>query len=112
MALDVFNYQPSYSVSDDHQFRLLTAQFGDGYVQDVADGINPDLGQWSLSFNSRTKTQSDAIIAFFKAHIGVPFLWTPAGENQIQVKCRGYKRLRDDGNNYTITATFTEDVCL
>lgn len=110
--MDVFAWVPSYPVTDEHEPRLLTAVFGDGYDSDVGDGVNNDLATYPLSFNIRTLTEANAIVAFLKAHMGSPFLWTPPNGTQIQVKCKQYSRVLDEGNNYTVRATFKEGAWL
>tara|TARA_B100001057_G_C22335678_1_gene751267 strand:- start:238 stop:618 length:381 start_codon:yes stop_codon:yes gene_type:complete len=44
--------------------RVLTAKFGDGYEQRIADGINVLEETYSLSFKNRTKEEIDDIAAF------------------------------------------------
>ena len=112
MALDVFTWIPSYPVADDHEPRLLSSNLGDGYTVDTGDGTNIDLPSWGLQFNFRSQTEADAIVAFIKAHYGIPFLWTPPNRAQVQVKCKQYRNTYNEGNNYTLSATFKEDVCL
>jgi phage-related protein len=84
-----FPYAPAYSAQLDEQPRLRSAQFGDGYSQRSADGINSILQKWSLKFSAQTKTDAEAILGFFRAHGGVtPFEfalpdgnWTVVGES-------------------------------
>ena len=44
--------------------RVLSAKFGDGYEQRIADGINVLEETYSLSFRNRTKEEIDDIVAF------------------------------------------------
>jgi len=50
--------------------RLQMAQFGDGYAQAVADGINPIGTKWAAAFSYRTKAEIMAIEAYLRANIG------------------------------------------
>lgn len=62
---------PDKSLSRAVQPRIRVAQFGDGYQQRLADGIN-NLGEtFTLNFMNRDKTEADDIIAFFDTKAGV-----------------------------------------
>ena len=51
--------------------KVLTASFGDGYEQRIADGLN-SLGQsFTVNFMNRAKADADDIISFFEANKGV-----------------------------------------
>jgi phage-related protein len=57
--------------------RVLTAQFGDGYGQRVADGLLTQFEIWTLNFSRRTPAEWDALLAFLEARNGVEaFDWT------------------------------------
>lgn len=57
--------------------RIRTAQFGDGYEQRLADGINNAPRSWALTF-ARSNAEADVILAFFEARNGdEAFDWTP-----------------------------------
>lgn len=84
-----FPYAPAYSAQMTEPPRIRTAQFGDGYSQRTADGINTILQKWSLRFSARAKAELVEILGFLRAHAGVtPFEfvvpdsdWTVTGEN-------------------------------
>ena len=40
MAVEIFNWSPRINPQGRTKFRVLSAQFGDGYGQTAADGIN------------------------------------------------------------------------
>ena len=73
-----FTYQPDNSAQVSVKPRIMRAQFGDGYQQRVADGINIRPRQWSLSFNTRTDAEIAPVAAFLEARNGLEaFDWTP-----------------------------------
>lgn len=77
MASTTFTYSPDYGAQMTQKPRVLTAQFGDGYQQRVADGINTAPRTWRLAFNSRTNAEIAPILAFLQARGGVEsFNWT------------------------------------
>jgi phage-related protein len=103
-----FTYIPSTSFSSDSTPRVLSAQFGDGYSQRLADGINTISKKWSISFNNRSLEDSAAIVAFFQARKGVEsFTWTPTGEaTAVQVVASSWKEVYSSPITRTISVTF------
>lgn len=73
-----FTYTADNSAQVAVKPRVLMAQFGDGYKQRTADGINVRPREWRLTFNSRTDAEMSPILAFLEARNGVEsFDWTP-----------------------------------
>lgn len=104
-----FTYTPSFGATRRRKPRALTAAYGDGYEQRVADGINVDLAVWDVTFQNRSGTDADAIEDFFELKAGVTaFTWTPAGGSEITVVCRQWSRGFAETNKNTITATFEQ----
>lgn len=103
-----FNYQPAYNVSVAKTPRVKTANFGDGYQQRIADGINTQPQQWSLSFQL-SKSDIDAIDAFLTVRNGVSsFTWTPSGLSEVKVICRDWSRSIISPNVGTLSAKFEQ----
>ena len=50
MAVEIFNWSPRINPQGRTKFRVLSAQFGDGYGQTAADGINNKVATWPLHF--------------------------------------------------------------
>jgi phage-related protein len=77
MALAVFNPPiPPSSVRKRPEVRVLTASFGDGYQQKVADGLNNVRKVFALEWEVLTPAQADAIVTFLESHGGYkPFLY-------------------------------------
>ena len=50
---------------------VLVAQFGDGYQQRIASGLNSIKDSFTLTFNNRPKAEADDIDAFFRTKKGV-----------------------------------------
>lgn len=89
------------------------AQFGDGYQQRTAKGINNLQQSFNVSFNNRTKEEIDDITAFFESKGGVTnFSFTipdsnNSGETTIKVICETWSQAYTYGDYYGCTATFT-----
>lgn len=77
MALQTFTWCATGEATGQVEYRTATAQFGDGYAQNAADGINNKQQSWPLTFKKRS-TEAAAIMAFFDEHAGYKaFAWKP-----------------------------------
>ena len=92
---------------------ILSANFGDGYQQRIAKGINNLQQQYVVSFANRTKEEIDDITAFFTNKGGVTkFDFTIpdsniSGETTIKVICPSWSQAYTTGDYYGCSATFT-----
>jgi len=103
-----FTATPSQGINLTSEFRVKKAQFGDGYSQRVADGINTIQRKWSVSFTN-TATAIDAIQLFLDTEKGVTsFTWVPPVGDSGLFLCDSYSRSIDDYDNETLSATFIE----
>src|SRR6266571_1195128 len=108
--LDIFTWLPQYGAKGSVPPTVLTAAYGDGYVQDIAVGINSTPQTWTLSFNNDPDT-ADAIFRFLQNQGGVKlFWWTPPRQSEsIKVKTTGaYDKTETDAGQVTVTATFQQ----
>jgi len=92
---------------------VLKIQFGDGYEQRVAEGINSIQEVYSLSFNSRPKAEIDDIIAFFDNKKGttafnytIPDTNAGGNERIVKVVCEDYTQTYAYDDFYSCSATF------
>lgn len=106
---DTFIWSPTVAGSSGSTTqRVRKAQFGDGYAQRVADGINSKSSSFNLQFIGDAATIG-AILTFLDAHAGATaFYWTPLLRAQALFTCEKYSEPTKDGNAYTITATFDQ----
>jgi phage-related protein len=89
-------------------FRVRKAQFGDGYKQRVADGINNKSQSWPLSFTGRS-ADVRPIMDFLDARAGAEsFYWTPPLGAQGYYTCETYDEHHLGGDTWQITATFEQ----
>jgi phage-related protein len=103
-----FTWQPDAKPTGTTTLRVLKAQFGDGYTQTAADGINNKSQSWPLTF---TDDQSvvQSIAAFLDARGGwQSFYWTPPLSTQGYYKCASYQTKQVDGNIWQLSATFEQ----
>jgi phage-related protein len=90
--------------------RVKIAQFGDGYSQRAPDGINAMAEVWSLTWDSLTKSEADAIETFLTARGGVEaFYWQSPRDSNAAKKwvCSEWDRPVINSLFDTITTTFT-----
>lgn len=108
MTGEVFSYVPSKSFTKETKPRISTAQFGSGYSQTVAYGINNIDISWKLSFVNQSISTANAIVAFLTARGGSEyFLFTPPGEvTQYKVICQEWSEEYTSHISRTINATF------
>jgi phage-related protein len=112
MSFTTFNppVPPSPGTSDQPRIRKLEAEFGDGYSQAVPDGLNHIKREISLDWDLLTPTQSNDIIAFFRARGGCePFFWTPSDETTaLKWICEEWSEKRIEGGMRAVTAKFVQ----
>ena len=58
--------QPDKGLTRSNTPRVLLANFGDGYEQRLADGINVLNQDMNISFSTRPKAEIDDLVAFLK----------------------------------------------
>ena len=108
--MTAFSWTPSYGSQKSKKPDVLIAQFGDGYQQSTARGINSTRQSWDLRFQDRDPTELDAIEAYLDATGGyTPFLWTTPDGVELQFVCREWHRTYDAFGGQGLTATFTQD---
>lgn len=99
---------PLVGPSGEGTLRSRVAQFGDGYVQETADGINTTLETWPLVWLG-VGADIAPIRDFLKAHVGQRFYWTPPLGVQGYYACPDkYVLVPLGGGNYQLSATFVE----
>lgn len=109
--METFEYTPLAEPSAKSSMRTLVAQFGDGYAQRAADGINGRTEDWGLEFAGKFEEISP-IKLFLDRHAGwKSFLWvTPLGDTQHFVTPAGYDMVPFNGiDRYRLTVTFTQN---
>lgn len=106
MAIKTFTWNVERDVTPTIQYRVVTAQFGDGYKQESADGINTKDESYAITTNAREPVAKE-IMAFFDELKGVKsFLWKPPLGELGLYKCTDPKAVPQGGGLYVITGTF------
>ena len=109
MTRPVFDWAEADSTSVSEEPRVTETQFGDGYSQRSAEGINTLTEMWDVSIEEADNQVADEIIAFLRARGGVEvFEWTPRwGTDPILVVTSGgWKRTGAGDGASTISVRF------
>lgn len=78
--------QPDIGAQATVQPRVLRAQFGDGYSQRSADGLNTRPVIWSLTWGTVTDEVAQQIVGFFEAREGVEaFRWLRPDATSLRI---------------------------
>tara|TARA_R110000772_G_C13091401_1_gene418624 strand:+ start:272 stop:643 length:372 start_codon:yes stop_codon:yes gene_type:complete len=92
---------------------IFKTQFGDGYEQRLANGINNLKQEFSINFATRTKEDIDDIVDFFELKGGVTaFTYTYAdsneggGEKAVKVICDDWTQTWEYEDYYSLSCTF------
>ncbi|MGZ6477657.1 MAG: phage tail protein [Bdellovibrionales bacterium] len=107
--MTVFTWTPEFGAQGDVTPNVSKQQFGDGYQQRQAKGLNPISESWPVAFANRESAEGAAILAFLTARGGVEaFTWTTPEGNSIVVVCSKWSKLLVKGSRWTITAQFDQ----
>jgi phage-related protein len=108
MATQTFTWKPLRDPVGTVALRVLKAQFGDGYQQTAADGINNKTQSWPLQFRGKA-VKVTPIRDFLDARQGYQsFFWTPPLGVQGYYRCTDYTLRPLGAGNYELTATFEQ----
>jgi len=111
MASPTFLNPPPHQASPGRSvtFKVLESEFGDGYEQAAADGINNIRESWDLVWQNEDQVDVDFLTTFFDDLAGhKTFFWIPPGEvtPKLWRVNEGYGVDPDAGFSSTFSATF------
>jgi len=109
MAYQTFSWSAHSEPTSTTQYRVLSAQFGDGYKQSAGDGINNEVNSWPLTFKG-LEHEIKPIRDFLRSHKGYkPFYWKPPLETEAFLfEVTEFSVVPMGGRAYTLTATFVQ----
>lgn len=105
-------YAPSLGLDGSHEFRSLVANYGDGFKQHSADGVNTHGQKWRITWDNLPIATTGATIKTFLDARGSleAFLWTPPNDVQMKVRMKGYSEKFDRSQNVVTINTEFEKV--
>ena len=109
MALETFSWRVQGTPEGAYDWRVRSAQFGDGYKQVAGDGINPETQTWPLTFQGREKDMKP-ILAFVRAHVIKACVWTPpyGVSGLYRVTKDSIKAMPTGGSTMSVSFTFEQ----
>lgn len=109
MTIRTFAWKMNMGATAESSHRVGKNQFGDGYTQRFANGINTETKNWSGTKTGDLETVIKPILDFLSEHQGVyPFLWTDPHGNTGQYTCENYPVTQNKGNSWQIQLTFEQ----
>lgn len=105
---ETFTWKVERELDPKIEYRVITTQFGDGYKQTSADGINIKNEEYSIKVHAY-KPEAQEIMDFFDRQQGYKsFFWTPPLGKLGLFTCVDPKPTDQGGGLYTITGTFVK----
>lgn len=87
--------------------KVISNDFGDGYDQEIADGLNPVRTEMELTWPVLTISQIQEIDAFFVTNAGKAFYFALPEENPRMWRCNEWSPPIERGTG-SMTATLKE----
>lgn len=102
---------PDFGFTKNVRPRVLIAEFGDGYRERAADGINTLPESFSLKWTNIVTADATLLEDFFKARAGVEaFKWTPPDEGSEKVyTCPRWSKSPTAFGFYNMTAEYQQE---
>lgn len=105
---DTFTYRVHATASGGGEFKVAAAQFGDGYSQRAADGMNNESQKWNVTVEGYRAT-IDEILAFIRDKQGAEsFYWTPPLGVEGFYVCKRYNPQDQGGGLFTLALEFEQ----
>lgn len=104
---DRFTWCATRQSSAQANIKVKRAQFGDGYAQSSADGLNSVRRTWDMTFIGKKSKMAD-IISFLDSHSGKSFIWNDPFYGDAFFYCDEYRYNNNGSTVYTVTATFEQ----
>lgn len=108
-----FIWKPSYNNNVAFAPRVLSIQFGDGYEQRVADGINNSLINLDYNFDLRSTNEATAILHFLNYRKSVEsFYYTPPApySSRLLFICKEWSHTEIFYNNHSVRTRFEQRI--
>lgn len=100
---------PAFDTAPTTRTKTLTAQFGDGYSQRAADGINNVLTDWDVVWKVITAAERATLVEFLEARAGFEaFYWTSPLGVQKKYICSEWSFPQVEYNVFNGSAKFKQ----
>ncbi len=108
-----FGWKLSYNWTNPHQPKVKTISFGDGFAQNIRDGLSNDLLTFDATFENRSLDESTAILHFFYIRAGSESFFFIPPDPYATLKrflVKNYTPKQNFYDNYSISAHFEESL--
>lgn len=106
--VETFKWRTERGTSATIGYRVIETQFGDGYMQTTADGINTKTEEYGIKIHAKEAIAQE-IMDFFDRHAGFKtFLWKPSLGKLGLYACKDPTPHEEGGGLYSITGTFVK----
>lgn len=93
----IFNWRAEIGTSGSGEFNMFSSKFGDGYSQDIPNGINNEVQKWNVEVSGYEK-DVQPVVDFIRSHKGQPFQWkAPMSASLGWFSCKRYSFDPDGG---------------
>lgn len=104
----VFNWRAEVGSSGNADFTMFSSKFGDGYSQDVPNGLNNEVQKWSVVVSGKGPRVRE-VLTFLRNQKGVPFQWKAPNTTALGwYKCKRYSQSDEGGDYWTLTMEFEQ----
>lgn len=104
----VFTWRVEVGSSGSSDFAVFSSKFGDGYSQEVPNGMNNEVQKWSVVVSGKGSRHRD-VVQFLRDHKGSPFQWkAPNTDGLGWYKCKRYSQTDAGGDYWTLTMEFEQ----
>lgn len=107
----VFTWRGQVETSGTGQFNMFSSKFGDGYSQDVPNGMNNETQKWNVKVSSKggAGRAFQQALDFIRAQRGQPFQWKAPNTSALGwYKCQNYSQNDGGGDYWTLTMDFEQ----
>lgn len=89
-------------------YRVRGVNFGDGYSQRSADGLNVEIEEWSLLWENITAAEAQVLVDFFDARYGVEAITYTMPKDSVSKKwvVKSYNRVPESDAYDRVEAVF------
>ena len=104
----VFTWRAEIGTTNNTDFAMFTSRFGDGYAQEVPNGLNNESQKWNVKVSGKGP-RARAVLQFLRNHKGQPFQWkAPNTAGLGWYSCKRYSQSDEGGDYWTITMEFEQ----
>lgn len=106
--MEIFTWRGQVSTSGSGEFAMFKSEFGDGYSQDIPNGLQNEKQKWSVEVKG-SKEYVEAALAFIRARKGQTFQWrAPLTSALGYYKCQRYSMNDEGGATWVLRLEFEQ----